>query len=110
MLTIQLSELGGTLFNLALDPDKPEEEWHEAAVNFFQLARGARAAILIEQGSRSALAGASSVVPFERYVGRSVWWMVSRDPSYARWCLNNLKKIDPDLRVEIEAELKRQGK
>ena len=111
MITIQLSELGATLFNLALDLDKPEEEWHAAAINFFQLARGARSALLIEQGSRDKFAALSSIVTRGQYDGKTVWWIVSHDPQYARWLLSGeYKGLDEDLREELEAELKRQGK
>jgi hypothetical protein len=111
MLTIQLSELGATLFNLALRLDAPEDEWHAAAINFFELARGARSAMLIEQGSRDKLAAASSIVTRGQYDGKTVWWIVSHNPQYARWMLSGEDKgLDEDLREELEAELKRQGK
>jgi hypothetical protein len=111
MLTIQLSELGATLFNIALRPDAPEGEWHTAAINFFELARGARAAILIEQGSRDKFAALSSIVTRGQYDGKTVWWIVSHDSQYARWLLSGeYKGLDEDLREELEAELKRQGK
>jgi hypothetical protein len=112
MVTVQLSELGATLFRLALDPDAPEAKWHAAAINFFELARSARAALLIEQGDKGKLAAMSMEIRFGEHAGKTVWWLVANKPGYVRWLLGGdcKHRLNEDLREEFEAELKRQGK
>jgi hypothetical protein len=100
------------MFRLALDKEAPEGKWQAAAINFFELARGAREAVLIEQGDKGKLAAMSSEVKIGEHAGKTVWWLVANKPEYVRWLLGGDCKhcLSEDLREEFEAELKRQGK
>jgi hypothetical protein len=109
MISIQLSELGAILFRLALDPDTPDGTWQARAIDFFELARGARASLLIEQDDNGKLAAMSTEIKFGQYAGKTIWWLVANKPRYVRWLLSGDCKyrLNDEIREEIDAELKR---
>ena len=47
----------------------------------------------------------SPIVPFGRYRGCAVQWIVESDPEYVEWLLSNVTNLSPSLRREFRGEL-----
>jgi len=89
---------------LALCPSAPEGEWTSAAVAFFRLCRSKNLNPFNVNLTRASSVGSDGpTMPFGKYKGKTVEWVVSNDSSYAEWVLEKVQSRR--LREAIEVAL-----
>ena len=92
-----------SICNLALCPSAPDGEWHSAAIAFFRIHRKAGTSPF--EFVRKQTKSRSPIMPFGKYKGRTVSYIVNEDPAYAFWVLENCVNLAPGIRTAFEKEL-----
>jgi len=83
--------------NLAMCPSSPTGEWENAAVCFFRQCRKEGSFPYRLQASDSRL-----LMGFGKYRSMTVAQVVEKFPRYAAWVIQNVQRLDPRVRRELE--------
>lgn len=79
-----------SICRLALCESAPEGEWQAAAIAFFRVCRTQKRNPLDQTKPTEKAKPSGPTMPFGKYKGKTVDWIVQTDPNYAEWVLDKL--------------------
>jgi|GEM_PF-2756504 len=96
-----------TIVRLALCPSAPQGEWESAAIALIRICRTHSLNPFALSAPPPRDETSSLVMPFGKFKGFTVRWIVENNVTYADWLISTAKNLSPSLRQAFKRELKK---